>query len=130
MAYTSSASRLRDFMNQADVLGLAKHVLLQLSCPRRQSQPSSGNQRHHRKRCPSSLECATTDLTNPCTQFQHLFSSATPSSASRLKDLMNQADALELANSDWLVTGTVFAPAKLPTEADFYMSSLAVALFD
>eukprot|EP00983_Pelagomonas_calceolata_P052497 1142864-Pelagomonas_calceolata.AAC.2 len=32
----TSASRPRDFMNQADVLGLAKHVLLQLSCPRRQ----------------------------------------------------------------------------------------------
>eukprot|EP00983_Pelagomonas_calceolata_P065573 1148646-Pelagomonas_calceolata.AAC.1 len=33
----SSASRLRDFMNQADVLGLVKHVLFQLSCPRRQT---------------------------------------------------------------------------------------------
>eukprot|EP00983_Pelagomonas_calceolata_P050691 1142087-Pelagomonas_calceolata.AAC.11 len=35
-AIPSSASRLRDFMNQAGVLELAKHVLLQLSCPRRQ----------------------------------------------------------------------------------------------
>eukprot|EP00983_Pelagomonas_calceolata_P019021 598197-Pelagomonas_calceolata.AAC.1 len=32
----SRASRLRDFMNQDDVLGIAKHVSLQLSCPRRQ----------------------------------------------------------------------------------------------
>eukprot|EP00983_Pelagomonas_calceolata_P003988 129712-Pelagomonas_calceolata.AAC.1 len=38
----SSASRFRDFMNQDDVLGLAKgwcgcrHVSLELSCPRRQ----------------------------------------------------------------------------------------------
>eukprot|EP00983_Pelagomonas_calceolata_P074132 1152427-Pelagomonas_calceolata.AAC.1 len=30
------APRLRDFMNKADVLGFAKHVLLQLSCPRRE----------------------------------------------------------------------------------------------
>eukprot|EP00983_Pelagomonas_calceolata_P044829 1139466-Pelagomonas_calceolata.AAC.6 len=34
-----SGVRLRDFKNQADVLGLAKHVLLQLSCPRRQASP-------------------------------------------------------------------------------------------
>eukprot|EP00983_Pelagomonas_calceolata_P047493 1140675-Pelagomonas_calceolata.AAC.1 len=34
----SSASRLKNFMNQADVLGLAKfaHALLQLNCSRRQ----------------------------------------------------------------------------------------------
>eukprot|EP00983_Pelagomonas_calceolata_P046751 1140326-Pelagomonas_calceolata.AAC.1 len=38
---TSSASRLRDFMNQDDVLGLANfvHVSLQLSCPCRQAMP-------------------------------------------------------------------------------------------
>eukprot|EP00983_Pelagomonas_calceolata_P069292 1150314-Pelagomonas_calceolata.AAC.8 len=32
------------------------------------------------------------------TQFQHLFSSAPPSSASRLRDFMDQADVLGLAN--------------------------------
>eukprot|EP00983_Pelagomonas_calceolata_P072513 1151755-Pelagomonas_calceolata.AAC.1 len=41
-AAPSSASRLRDFMNQAGVLRLAnptgRHVLLQLSCPCRQVQ--------------------------------------------------------------------------------------------
>eukprot|EP00983_Pelagomonas_calceolata_P023954 754136-Pelagomonas_calceolata.AAC.1 len=40
-ANPSSASRLRDFMNQADVLG---HVLLQLSCSRRQVQGLQGLQ--------------------------------------------------------------------------------------
>eukprot|EP00983_Pelagomonas_calceolata_P134073 1162023-Pelagomonas_calceolata.AAC.4 len=36
----STLPQLRDFMDQDDVLGLAKfvHVLLQLSCPRRQVQ--------------------------------------------------------------------------------------------
>eukprot|EP00983_Pelagomonas_calceolata_P101671 1158722-Pelagomonas_calceolata.AAC.5 len=38
----SSASRLRGFMNQADVLGLAKHIWLQLSCPRRQAITTGG----------------------------------------------------------------------------------------
>eukprot|EP00983_Pelagomonas_calceolata_P080729 1155278-Pelagomonas_calceolata.AAC.3 len=37
------------------------------------------------------------DLTELRTQFQHLFSSAPPSSASRLKDFMNQDDVLGLA---------------------------------
>eukprot|EP00983_Pelagomonas_calceolata_P081768 1155687-Pelagomonas_calceolata.AAC.6 len=35
-AHPSSAPRLRDFVSQADVLRLDKHVLLQLSCPCRQ----------------------------------------------------------------------------------------------
>eukprot|EP00983_Pelagomonas_calceolata_P028620 895987-Pelagomonas_calceolata.AAC.1 len=39
----SSASRLRDVMNKDDVLGFAKHVSLQLSCPRRQPQADQPN---------------------------------------------------------------------------------------
>eukprot|EP00983_Pelagomonas_calceolata_P061526 1146865-Pelagomonas_calceolata.AAC.7 len=45
------------------------------------------------------LDCpqASQDLTNLHTHSQHLFDSATPSSASRLRGSMNQADVLGLA---------------------------------
>eukprot|EP00983_Pelagomonas_calceolata_P085557 1156584-Pelagomonas_calceolata.AAC.9 len=68
-------------------------------------------QRHHGNRCPYELkicnkcdwhtvqdeehvilDCPSQDLTGLRTQFQHLFSSAPPSSASRHRDFMNQAD--------------------------------------
>eukprot|EP00983_Pelagomonas_calceolata_P103699 1158940-Pelagomonas_calceolata.AAC.10 len=51
----NSGSRLRDFMNQADVLGLAKHVhiLLQLSCPRRQEEGLLSGKGSHWQRRPS-----------------------------------------------------------------------------
>eukprot|EP00983_Pelagomonas_calceolata_P074240 1152467-Pelagomonas_calceolata.AAC.6 len=42
------------------------------------------------------LDCPSQDLTELRTQFQHLFSSALPSSASRLRDSMNQDDVLGL----------------------------------
>eukprot|EP00983_Pelagomonas_calceolata_P039279 1137111-Pelagomonas_calceolata.AAC.1 len=41
------------------------------------------------------LNCPYRDLTNLRTQFQHLFSSAPPSSATRLRDVMNQAGLSE-----------------------------------
>eukprot|EP00983_Pelagomonas_calceolata_P041865 1138237-Pelagomonas_calceolata.AAC.8 len=46
-------------------------------------------------------------LTTLRAQFQHLFSSAPPSSATRLRDFMNQADVLGLAKH-------ISASAKLP----------------
>eukprot|EP00983_Pelagomonas_calceolata_P002558 85945-Pelagomonas_calceolata.AAC.1 len=45
------------------------------------------------------LDYPSQDLTNLCTQFQHLFSSAPPSSATRHRDCMSQADTLGLAKS-------------------------------
>eukprot|EP00983_Pelagomonas_calceolata_P003608 117573-Pelagomonas_calceolata.AAC.1 len=38
-----------------------------------------------------------------CAQFQHLFSPAPPSSATRLRDFMDQADVIGLANFARLV---------------------------
>eukprot|EP00983_Pelagomonas_calceolata_P000719 26100-Pelagomonas_calceolata.AAC.1 len=43
------------------------------------------------------LDCLSQDLTDLRTQSQHLFSSAPLSSASRLRNFMNQADVLGLA---------------------------------
>eukprot|EP00983_Pelagomonas_calceolata_P105861 1159175-Pelagomonas_calceolata.AAC.23 len=54
---------------------------------------------HHGNRCTYELTIATNDLTNLRAQFQHLFSSAPPSSASCFRDLMNQPDALGLAKN-------------------------------
>eukprot|EP00983_Pelagomonas_calceolata_P072357 1151680-Pelagomonas_calceolata.AAC.4 len=44
------------------------------------------------------LDCPSQDSTNLRAQFQHLFNSATPSSATHLRDFMDQADVLGLAN--------------------------------
>eukprot|EP00983_Pelagomonas_calceolata_P050602 1142050-Pelagomonas_calceolata.AAC.8 len=64
------------------------------------------------------MDCPSQHSINLCTQFQHLFSSATPSSASRLRDLMDQADALGLAKKIGLVwLQARFASAKLPPQA-------------
>eukprot|EP00983_Pelagomonas_calceolata_P059993 1146173-Pelagomonas_calceolata.AAC.1 len=57
------------------------------------------------------LDCPSQDSTNLRAQFQHLFSSAPPSSASRLRDFMNQDDVLGLAKL------ARFASAKLPLQA-------------
>eukprot|EP00983_Pelagomonas_calceolata_P025770 807141-Pelagomonas_calceolata.AAC.1 len=53
------------------------------------------------------LDCPSQDLTNFRAQLQHLFSSASPSSATRLKDFVNQADVL----------GHISASAKLHPQA-------------
>eukprot|EP00983_Pelagomonas_calceolata_P063402 1147702-Pelagomonas_calceolata.AAC.1 len=60
----------------------------------------------------TSLEFATNDLTNLRAQFQRLFSSALPSSASGFRDFMNQTDVLGLAKF------ARFASAKLPPQAE------------
>ena len=73
-------------------------------------------QRHHGQRCPYELricnkcdwhtvqdeehiimDCPSQDLADLRTQFQHLFSSVSQNGAKCLRDLMNQADVLELA---------------------------------
>eukprot|EP00983_Pelagomonas_calceolata_P115540 1160211-Pelagomonas_calceolata.AAC.1 len=45
------------------------------------------------------LGCPSQDLANLRTQFQHLFNSAPPSSASRLREFGNQANILGIAKS-------------------------------
>eukprot|EP00983_Pelagomonas_calceolata_P038100 1136674-Pelagomonas_calceolata.AAC.5 len=48
------------------------------------------------------LDRPSQDLTNLRAQFQHLCSSAPSSSATRLRDFMNQADVLGLAKEPFL----------------------------
>eukprot|EP00983_Pelagomonas_calceolata_P072609 1151794-Pelagomonas_calceolata.AAC.1 len=54
------------------------------------------------------LDCYFQDFTDMHTQFQLLFNSAPLSSASRLRDFMNQADVLGLAKSDWFGSRHLF----------------------
>eukprot|EP00983_Pelagomonas_calceolata_P077764 1154011-Pelagomonas_calceolata.AAC.3 len=74
---------------------------------------------HHCKRQEHiTLGCPSQDLTKLRTQLQHLFtkasSSAPPSSVTRLRGFMNQADVLGLAN---LVTGTFLLQLSCPLQA-------------